>query len=158
MALKDGVSMKQTINMLQRQLEEKNKELEEAKKREEGSYKKEAATKEMLAQVKEQLRERERGLKIKDESLAKMREQMKHLESFRFVLFHKVRALEEERDPLEEQVNSLKSSVREMYSEFVREFRHKQTLDQQLNDKTNLSNELQKENVALRAKLTQLKK
>jgi WD40 repeat protein len=158
MALKDGVSMKQTINMLQRQLEEKNKELEEAKKREEGSYKKEAATKEMLAQVKEQLKERERGLKIKDESLAKMREQMKHLESFRFVLFHKVRALEEERDPLEEQVNSLKSSVREMYGEFVREFRDKQALGRQLQDKSQLSGALQNENSKLVGSLSQLRK
>jgi hypothetical protein len=87
-----------------------------------------------------------------------MREQMKHLESFRFVLFHKVRNLEEERDPLEKQVTSLKSSVREMYDEFVRQFRQKQQLDQQVNDKSDLSETLQKENVDLRSKLLQLRK
>jgi len=108
--------------------------------------------------VKEQLKERERALKVKDESLAKLREQMKHLESFRFVLFHKVRALEEERDPLEEQVASLRTGVSEMYNEFVREFRQKQMMDQQLTQQNTLANTLQEENVSLRNQLVQLKK
>lgn len=157
-ALKDGVSMKQTINMLQRQIKVKDDHLAElAKDRDDLRLRLEAAQ-EMFNKVKDQLKERERGLKVKDESLAKMREQMKHLESFRFVLFHKVRAMEEERDPLEEQVNSLKTSVREMYNEFVREFRQKQKLDQQLSEKSTLSSSLQQENVELRARLAQLKK
>lgn len=158
MALKDGMSMKQTIHMLQNQVKSRDVELTEAIKLQEDLKKKLQASQEMSAKVREQLKERERSLKVKDESLCKLREQMKHLESFRFVLFHKVRALEEERDPLEEQVNSLKSSVREMYSEFVKEFRQKQKMDQQLSDKTSLSSALQSETLDLRSQLSQLKK
>lgn len=157
-ALKDGVSMKQTIGMLQNQVKAKEAELVEAAEREEALKKKLQASQEMVEKVRAQLKERERSLKVKDESLNKLREQMKHLESFRFVLFHKVRALEEERDPLEVQVNSLKTSVREMYTEFVREFRQKQKLDHALSDKSMLSSSLQQENVELRAQLVQLKK
>eukprot|EP00931_Biecheleriopsis_adriatica_P102051 TRINITY_DN77078_c0_g1_i1.p1 TRINITY_DN77078_c0_g1~~TRINITY_DN77078_c0_g1_i1.p1 ORF type:complete len:1467 (-),score=402.16 TRINITY_DN77078_c0_g1_i1:134-4534(-) len=157
-ALKDGVSMKQTIAMLQNQVKSKDAELLEAASREEELRKKLQASQEMAEKVRAQLKERERSLKVKDENLFKLREQMKHLESFRFVLFHKVRALEEERDPLEDQVNSLKTSVREMYSEFVREFRQKQKLDQALSVKSTLSSALQAENVELRANLTQIKK
>ncbi|CAE7884591.1 Cfap57 [Symbiodinium microadriaticum] len=157
-ALKDGVSMKQTIGMLQNQVKAKDAELIEAAQQQEELRKKLQASQEMVDKVRAQLKERERSLKVKDESLNKLREQMKHLESFRFVLFHKVRALEEERDPLEEQVNSLKTSVREMYNEFVREFRQKQKLDQALSDKVMRSSSLQQENVELRAQLIQLKK
>mmetsp|Transcript_26950 Transcript_26950/g.48715 ORF Transcript_26950/g.48715 Transcript_26950/m.48715 type:complete len:1443 (+) Transcript_26950:61-4389(+) len=157
-ALKDGVSMKQTIAMLQNQVKSKDAELAEASKEQDDMRKKLQASQEMADKVRAQLKERERSLKVKDEALYKLREQMKHLESFRFVLFHKVRALEEERDPLEEQVNSLKTSVREMYSEFVREFRQKQKLDQLLSDKSTLSNALQAENVQLQEHLVQLKK
>eukprot|EP00933_Yihiella_yeosuensis_P062327 TRINITY_DN65281_c0_g1_i1.p1 TRINITY_DN65281_c0_g1~~TRINITY_DN65281_c0_g1_i1.p1 ORF type:complete len:1448 (+),score=315.52 TRINITY_DN65281_c0_g1_i1:96-4439(+) len=157
-ALKDGVSMKQTIAMLQNQVKLKDDELVEALKGQEELRKKLEASQEMCMKIRDQLKERERSLKVKDDSLYKLREQMKHLESFRFVLFHKVRALEEERDPLEEQVNSLKTSVREMYSEFVREFRQKQKLDQMLSDKSTLSSALQRENVETRAQIVQLKK
>ncbi|CAK8994489.1 unnamed protein product [Durusdinium trenchii] len=157
-ALKDGVSMKQTISMLQNQVKSKDVEIAEAAERQEDLKKKLQASQEMVEKVRAQLKERERSLKVKDESLNKLRGQMKHLESFRFVLFHKVRALEEERDPLEEQVNSLKTSVREMYTEFVREFRQKQKLHQTLSDKSMLSSSLQQENVELRAQLVQLKK
>merc|ERR1719356_1850372 len=112
----------------------------------------------MLAQVREQLRERERGLKLKDETLFRLREQTKHLESFRFVLFHKVRSLEEERDPLEEQVDNLKSNVREMYSEFVRELKRQQKIKRELDEKGNLYSGLQKEVADVRAKLQKLQK
>jgi hypothetical protein len=112
----------------------------------------------MFEEVKKQLEECKRGLLVKDESLKNIREQMKHLESFRFVLFQKVKMLEEERDPLEDQVNKLKSSVGDMYNEFVREFRQKQHLNQDFNEKKNLATALQEENVKLRAHFTQLKK
>lgn len=157
-ALKDGVSMKQTISMLQKQRKEKDEELRKAEQERDNLQKKLNQTKAMFQDVKEQLKERERGLKVKDENLERLREQMKHLESFRFVLFHKVRALEEERDPLEAQVNMLKTNVGDMYTEFVREFRQKQQLDQQLTDKSELSRALQNENVKLRAQQAQLKK
>jgi len=114
--------------------------------------------KKMFEEVKNQLQECKRGLLVKDDNLRKLREQMKHLESFRFVLFHKVRALEDERDPLEEQVESLKSNVGHMYDEFVREFRQKQGLSGEFQDKKNLAVALQEENVKYSWQLTQLKK
>jgi len=157
-ALKDGVSMKQTISMLQKQRKEKDEELWKSQQDNKKLNEKLNQTKAMFEDVKEQLKERERGLKVKDQNLERLREQMKHLESFRFVLFHKVRALEDERDPLEEQVNMLKNNVGDMYTEFVREFRQKQQIDQQLTDKSELSKALQNENVKMRAQLAQLKK
>merc|ERR1712159_799877 len=104
-ALKDAVSMKQTINLLQGQLEQKADDLNNAiREREDLRRKLETAT-DHFQKAQHQLRERDTVIKVKDEAHSKLREQQKHLESFRFVLFHKVRALEEERDPLEDQVN-----------------------------------------------------
>jgi len=157
-ALKDTVSMQQTIHMLQGQLKNTRDELNGVIKDRDDLQKKLEEAEVMFTKVDDQLKEQKRSLAVKDENLKKIREQMKHLESFRFVLYHRLNALEEERDPLEEQVNLLKTSVREMYSEFVREFRQKQKLDQQLNDNTSLSAALQKETVELRARLAQLKK
>merc|ERR1719336_1487537 len=114
--------MKQTITMLQGKINEDKARLEESEAKRKDKERELEASKEMFANLQEQLKEEKRALKVKGESLAKIREQMKHLESFRFVLFHKVKQMEEERDPLAEQVSSLKSSVSEMYSEFVREF------------------------------------
>lgn len=150
--------MKQRLSTLQKHLKEKDEELSKSETKREELTKKLASMQVMINSVKEQLKERERGLKIKDDSLFKMREQTKHLESFKFVLDHKVQNLEEERDPIQKQVNSLKSDVREMYSEFVREFRRKQKIDQQLGHKNMLSETLQKENVDIRNQLAQLKK
>jgi len=122
-ALKDGVSMKQTISMLQKQRKEKDVELAKVLEESAGLRRDLSQSQKMFEEVKKQLQECKRGLLVKDDNLRKLREQMKHLESFRFVLFHKVRALEDERDPLEEQVENLKGSVSSMYDEFVREFR-----------------------------------
>jgi len=157
-ALKDGVSMRQTISMLHRQLKAKDDEVHKMCTDKDDVQKQLEASQEMFAKVEVKVKELERGLKVKDESLSKLREQMKHLESFRFVLFHKVRALEEERDPLEQQVGSLKTSVREMYSEFVKQFRKKQDVDQQLTVNIKNAKSLQDENVAMRGTLVQLKK
>jgi len=157
-ALKDGVSMKQTINMLQKQRKEKDEELAKIEVECASLRGDLRQSQKMFEEVKNQLQECKRGLLVKDDNLRKLREQMKHLESFRFVLFHKVRALEDERDPLEEQVELLKSNVGSMYDEFVREFRQKQDLSQEFADKKNLASALQDDNVKLRALLTQLKK
>jgi len=157
-ALKDGVSMKQTISMLQKQHKDKDAELslqsdEITRLRGELSQ-----SQKMFQEVRKQVEELRRGLGVKDENLRSIREQMKHLESFRFVLFRKVRALEEERDPLEEQVSKLKANVGDMYKEFVREFRQKQDLSQEFVEKKTLAAALQNENVKLRSHMTQLKK
>lgn len=157
-ALKDSVSMKQTISILQGHIVDYKAKLEDSDKQRQELQKQLEVSREMFANVQEQLKEEKRALKVKNENLAKIREQMKHLESFRFVLFHKVKQMEEERDPLAEQVASLKSNVRDMYTEFVHEFRSKQKVDQQLSDKTVLTNSLQQENVGLTRHLIQLKK
>merc|ERR1719162_859608 len=136
--------------MLQKQRKEKDEELINIEGECVGLRKDLAQSQNMFTEVKNQLQECKRGLLVKDDNLRKLREQMKHLESFRFVLFHKVRALEDERDPLEEQVELLKSNVGNMYDEFVREFRQKQNLSQEFQDKKNLAVALQAENVKLR--------
>ena len=56
------------------------------------------------------------------------RSNQKHLESFRYVLFHKVQTLERERDPLEEQLTELKDSVQGMYHEMMGDLQKKQKL------------------------------
>lgn len=149
-ALKDMVSMKQQINLLQGQLKLKEEAYDLAINERNDLRQKldEAIDKFRKGQIS--LKERDEVIKIKDESIQKLRDQQKHLESFRFVLFHKVQTLEEQRDPLEDQVNSLRQSVKDMYAEFVREFREKQTLEQRLNDKTSMAGALQNENIALR--------
>merc|ERR1711988_1834651 len=124
------------------QLEQKAEDLTNAiREREDLRRKLDTAT-DHFQKAQAQLRERDTVIKVKDETIQKLRDQQKHLESFRFVLFHKVRTLEEERDPLEDQVNSLRDSVKDMYSEFVREFREKQNLEQRLNDKTSMASSL----------------
>mmetsp|Transcript_143305 Transcript_143305/g.458246 ORF Transcript_143305/g.458246 Transcript_143305/m.458246 type:complete len:1497 (+) Transcript_143305:60-4550(+) len=157
-AFKDAVSMKQTISMLQGNIVEYTAKFEQSERQKSDLRQQLEASREMFANVQEQLKEEKRALKVKNENLGKLREQMKHLESFRFVLFHKVKMMEEERDPLAEQVSSLKHNVREMYSEFVREFRNKQTLDQELTDKKVLTSSLQQENILVTRHLIQLKK
>lgn len=157
-AVKDAMSMRRTINTLQDKIRDYKSKCEESEKQKADLSRQLDASREMFAQVQEQLKEEKRALKVKNENLAKIREQMKHLESFRFVLFHKVKQMEEERDPLAEQVSSLKDNVREMYSEFVREFRNKQTLDQELTTKATLASSLQRENIQLARLLIQMKK
>lgn len=157
-ALKDAVSMKQTINLLQGQLEQKAEDLGNAVREREDLRKKLETATDHFQKAQQQLRERDTVIKIKDEALQKIRDQQKHLESFRFVLFHKVRALEQERDPLEDQVNSLRDNVKEMYSEFVKEFRQKQKLEHRLNDKAARAHALQNENLDLRSKNVNVKK
>lgn len=157
-ALKDAVSMKQTINLLQGQLEQKADDLTNAIREREDLRKKLETATDHFQKAQQQLRERDTVIKVKDEAASKLREQQKHLESFRFVLFHKVRALEEERDPLEDQVNSLRDNVKDMYNEFVKEFRQKQKLEHRLNDKAARAHALQNENLDLRSKNVMVKK
>merc|ERR1711988_464811 len=140
------------------QLEQKAEDLTNAiREREDLRRKLDTAT-DHFQKAQAQLRERDTVIKVKDEALQKLRDQQKHLESFRFVLFHKVRALEEERDPLEDQVNSLRENVKEMYSEFVKEFRQKQKLEHRLDDKAARAHALQNENLDLRSKNVMAKK
>merc|ERR1719201_372322 len=50
----------------------------------------------MCAKVDDQLRERDSVIALREEHILRLREAEKHLEGFRFVLFHKVRSLEAE--------------------------------------------------------------
>jgi len=158
LARKDTSSMKRCISMLQGQLKTRKDELDEAVNERDDLRKKLKEKSEMLTRVIDQLKEQKKSLEVKDGNLKKLREQMKHLESFRFVLYHRLNALEEERDPLEQQVTSLKTSVQEMYNEFVKEFREKQQLDQQLSDNSSMVTVLRKETVELRARLARLRR
>ena len=61
------------------------------------------------------------------------------------MLFHKVQCLEKERDPLEEQVQTLKGSVEGMYSELVNGLRDRQNLEAKVDDKTHREQFLRRE-------------
>merc|ERR1712196_697617 len=110
-ALRDTVSMRNHINAMQQQIRTQRDELSLAKRQNDGYKKKLEEAIEMFRKVQEQLKEREKVIQIKDETLSKLRSNQKHLESFRYVLFHKVQTLEKERDPLEAQVGELRESV-----------------------------------------------
>merc|ERR1719321_509740 len=68
----------------------------------------------MCAKVDDQLRERDAVIALREEHILRLREAEKHLEGFRFVLFHKVRALEAERGPLEEKVEGLRCEQQDL--------------------------------------------
>lgn len=91
----------------------------------------------------EQLQAKEDVIRQRDYSIQKLKDSQKHLEGFRYVLFHKVKDLEDERGPLGSQVESLNESVKEMDGEFVRAFRGKQSLMSQLQDLTGQVSALQ---------------
>merc|ERR1719359_1784293 len=80
----------------------------------------------------EQLQSKEESIKQRDHNIQRLKDSQKHLEGFRYVLFHKVKDLEEERGPLGSQVESLHESVREMDAEFVRAFKSKQAVETRL--------------------------
>merc|ERR1719281_2310309 len=80
----------------------------------------------------EQLQAKEEVIKQRDHNIQRLKDSQKHLEGFRYVLFHKVKDLEGERGPLGSQVESLHESVREMDAEFVRAFKSKQAVEQRL--------------------------
>eukprot|EP00392_Amoebophrya_sp_AT5.2_P012675 g12782.t1 len=128
-ALRDTVSMKNQISALQMQIRGQQEDLSRSGRQQEELKRKLEEVLEMFRKAQDQLKDRERVIKVKDEALQKLRSNQKHLESFRYVLFHKVQTLEKERDPLEEQVTELKDSVQGMYQEMVQDLRKKQTLE-----------------------------
>lgn len=97
-------------------------------------------------------------IKGKEEHLQKTRENQKHLESFRFVLFNKVQVLEDEKGPLEDQALSLQESIKDLYAEFVSEFQQKQQLDLKLADRSTKVSMLANENQDLRSRRSLLAK
>merc|ERR1719191_2280046 len=82
----------------------------------------------------ETLQRKEEVIKQKDLQIQRLKDSQKHLEGFRYVLFHKVQDLEDERAPLGQQVESLRESVKEMDAEFVTAFRGKQKLETRLKE------------------------
>ncbi|CAD7948006.1 unnamed protein product [Amoebophrya sp. A120] len=128
-ALRDTVSMKNQIGALQTQIRGQQEDLARSSRQQDDLKRKLEEVLDMFRKAQDQLKDREKVIKVKDEALQKLRSNQKHLESFRYVLFHKVQTLEKERDPLEEQVTELKDSVQGMYQEMVQDLRKKQTLE-----------------------------
>lgn len=156
--LKESVKMKNNISFYQKLMKEKDEELKYVQKKFDDSQKKLQDMTDLQQKGQDQLRERDQVVLHRDESIRDLQEQQKHLEDFRFVLFNKVRALEEERDPLEEQVNSLQQSVQDMYGEMVRELRTKIKLEQQLAERNVKTNSLSQENKFQNNRHIQMKK
>ncbi|CAD7930848.1 unnamed protein product [Amoebophrya sp. A25] len=128
-ALRDMVSMKNQISSLQSQIVQNQDDLSRSAKQQDELKRKLEEVLDMFRKAQEQLKDREKVIRVKDEALQKLRSNQKHLESFRYVLFHKVQTLEKERDPLEQQVTELKDSVQGMYQEMVQDLRKKQALE-----------------------------
>jgi len=157
-ALKEQVSIKNNVLLLQKQLKEKDDELRVSQKARDDMQKRLDEMTLMYNQEAIQCKERDKEIEARDGIIDKLREHQKHLESFRFVLFHKVRELEEERDPLEGQVSSLRQSVQDMSDEIVKELRLKQKLETGLQEKTVKAQSLLNDTRELRATNQQIKK
>ncbi|KAF4657963.1 hypothetical protein FOL47_008224 [Perkinsus chesapeaki] len=88
----------------------------------------------------------------KDKRILRAERTQRHLDNFRFVLFHRVKQLEEEKAPLREQVDSLRSAVKDMYGEFVSEFEMKKSLQHDFHETGKKLARSHTQNQALREK------
>jgi hypothetical protein len=135
-ALKECVSYKQNMQIMESLIRTREEELREVKRELSGLQSQLKQSQETFRDALLELKAKEEAIKARDQSIAKLRDSQKHLEGFRYVLFHKVRDLEDERGPLGSQVESLHESVAEMDAEFVRAFRSKRHLEHRLRELT----------------------
>jgi WD40 repeat protein len=154
-ALKESVSCKQNMGLTQMLLRTRGGEYEE-------EHSAHLELKERLTQsvrqfqkMQEELKAKEEEIRVKDAKIQKLKDSAKHLEGFRYVLFHKVQALEDEREPLSEQVSSLHESVKQLDAEFVLAFKEQQKLEEQSDDKDRQVTRLQVETQDTRSKKVQ---
>ena len=128
-SVRDAVSLKNNITGLQRRVVGREEELVKAAEDKETLKKKLNESVRVFEKAQNQLKERDRVIRVKDEALAKLRSNQKHLESFRFVLSQKVLQLEKAKDPLESQVGELRSLLNGIHGEMVADLRKKQALE-----------------------------
>merc|ERR1719326_2393290 len=123
---------KAEVQTLQQTLRRVEADLVSLRKNRDETRKKLEESQQMCKKVEEQLSERSSVVSLRDEHVAKLRENESHLEGFRFLLYHKVKSLESERGPLAEYVEDLRSTVKDMYQEFVQVYREKTALGQEV--------------------------
>merc|ERR1719506_3191934 len=123
---------KAEVQTLQQTLKRVEADLVTLRKNRDETRKKLEESQQMCKKVEEQLNERSSVVSLRDEHVAKLRENESHLEGFRFLLYHKVKSLESERDPLAERVEDLRTTVKDMYQEFVQVYREKTALGQEV--------------------------
>merc|ERR1719359_739620 len=131
-ALKECVSYKQNMQIMDSLIKGRQTEVQQEKETLLDLQQRLRASIERFQNSLETLQRKEDVIKQKDHQIQRLKDSQKHLEGFRYVLFHKVQDLEEERGPLGSQVESLHESVREMDAEFVRAFKSKQAVEQRL--------------------------
>jgi len=123
---------KAEVQTLQQTLRNIEAELNDLRERSKTTKKNLEESQQMCRKVEEQLEERSSVVSLRDDHVAKLRENESHLEGFRFLLYHKVKSLESERGPLAEYVEDLRSTVKKMYEEFVQVYRAKTALGQEV--------------------------
>merc|ERR1719359_2487482 len=133
-ALKECVSYKQNMQIMDSLIKGRQTEVQQEKETLLDLQQRLRASIERFQNSLETLQRKEDVIKQKDHQIQRLKDSQKHLEGFRYVLFHKVQDLEDERAPLGQQVESLRDSVKEIHTEFVTAFRGKQKLEARLGD------------------------
>merc|ERR1719379_1331545 len=133
-ALKECVSYKQNMQIMDSLIKGRQVEVQQEKETLLDLQQRLRASIERFQNSLETLQRKEDVIKQKDHQIQRLKDSQKHLEGFRYVLFHKVQDLEDERAPLGQQVESLRDSVKEMDAEFVTAFRGKQKLEGRLKE------------------------
>merc|ERR1719379_2924257 len=133
-ALKECVSYKQNMQIMDSLIKGRKEEVQQEKDTLRDLQQRLRNSIERFQNSLETLQRKEDVIKQKDLQIQRLKDSQKHLEGFRYVLFHKVQDLEDERAPLGQQVESLRDSVKEMDAEFVTAFRGKQKLEKRLKE------------------------
>lgn len=97
-----------------------------------------AAQRATCSKVEYLLRQKDSVIDAKSVDITDRRKAQKHLESFRYVLYHKVRCLEKHQEPLVNIVSKYRDEVRDMYNEFVAQFRNKDHSHHSTNESFNM--------------------
>merc|ERR1719160_1447193 len=133
-AHKECFSYKQNLHIIDTQIRDKTEEVRQEKETYQDLENRLRNSIRRFQNSLETLQRREEVIKQKDLQIQRLKDSQKHLEGFRFVLFYKVKDLEDERAPLGQQVGDLRDSVKDMDAEFVTAFRGKQKLEARLKD------------------------
>lgn len=88
-----------------------------------------------IAHYQSNLKEREEALAEKEKTILELRNNIKILENFRFVLDHRLQLLTAERGPITSHIEGLEKHVTAMYEELVGEFEGKKVMQVQSDQK-----------------------
>ncbi|KAF4653999.1 hypothetical protein FOZ61_008561 [Perkinsus olseni] len=153
----EQVALKHSMARLQRVNVEKEDELETLREKVRQMKNKMEKSRASAEKATEQLDHHRMAITRQDKMLLRAEKESKNLQNFRsvrlsFVLFRRVKQLEEEKAPLKEQVDSLRKAVRDIYGEFVSEFETKKSLEEQLDERGRSLTKARSQTTALREK------